>query len=304
MVRAICVACVLVAFGVGVISAADPAVPAEGQRAISAFLRESVSRGEVPGVVAMVVGRDRILYHEAFGKQDVARDLAMQKDSIFRIASMTKPMTSAAIMMLVEEGKLGLDDPVSQVPAAVRPAQGADQLRRRAGDVRDAARDEGHDDPAPAHAHVGHRLQLVRSGPGRGAARDQGHQRQRTAARQRARRAMELRRQHAGARRHRPGGDQPAHRRLPAGPAGGSARHDGDGLRCAGGEARPRGDRAPTNQRQAGGGAQSRFAGGGRARRWRALQHGERLRALHPADPQSRAGPAAAGCCPATRSTR
>ena len=114
MVRAFCVAGVLMAFGIGVISAADPAVPAEGQAALSAFLRDVVVRGEVPGVVAMVVGRDRVLYHEAFGKQDVARDLAMQKDSIFRIASMTKPMTSTAVMMLVEEGKIGVDDPVSK----------------------------------------------------------------------------------------------------------------------------------------------------------------------------------------------
>jgi CubicO group peptidase (beta-lactamase class C family) len=114
MVRAISVACVLVALGIGVISAADPTVPAEGQTALSTFLREAVAKGEVPGVVAMVVGRDRILYHEAFGKQDVAKGVEMRKDSIFRIASMTKPMTSTAVMMLVEEGKIGVDDPVSK----------------------------------------------------------------------------------------------------------------------------------------------------------------------------------------------
>ena len=68
MVRAVGVAGVLLAFGIGVISAADPAVPAEGQAALSAFLRDAVVRSEVPGVVAMVVGRDRVLYHEAFGK--------------------------------------------------------------------------------------------------------------------------------------------------------------------------------------------------------------------------------------------
>jgi methyl acetate hydrolase len=114
MVRAFCVACVALAFGMGVISAADPAVPAEGQAALSSFLRDAVARGEVPGVVAMVVGRDRILYHEAFGKLNVARNVEMPRDAIFRIASMTKPMTSTAIMMLLEEGKIGLDDPVSK----------------------------------------------------------------------------------------------------------------------------------------------------------------------------------------------
>ena len=114
MVRGFCLACVLVAFGFSVISAADPAVPTEGQTALSTFLRDVVARGEVPGVVAMVVGRDRILYHEAFGKLDVARNVEMPRDAIFRIASMTKPMTSTAVMMLVEEGKIGLDDPVSK----------------------------------------------------------------------------------------------------------------------------------------------------------------------------------------------
>ncbi len=213
MVRAICVAGVLVAFGLGVISAADPAVPAEGQTALSAFLRDAVARGEVPGVVAMVVGRDRVLYHEAFGKQDVARDLAMQKDSIFRIASMTKPMTSTAVMMLVEEGKIGVDDPVSKYLPRFGLPKVLTTVRRRARHVRDQARHEDDDDPAPAHAHVGHRLQLVGSRPGRGAAGHQGHQRQRAAARQRAGRALELRRQHARARRHRPGGVRSAHRR-------------------------------------------------------------------------------------------
>jgi CubicO group peptidase (beta-lactamase class C family) len=100
--------------GASVILAADPVVPADGQAALSAFLRDAVAKGEVPGVVAMVVSRDRVLYHEAFGKQDVARNADMSKDAIFRIASMTKPLTSTAIMMLVEEGKVGLDDPVAK----------------------------------------------------------------------------------------------------------------------------------------------------------------------------------------------
>ena len=73
----LCLVSVLVASGFSVIWAADPSVPAEGQAALSTFLRDAVARGEVPGVVAMVVGRDRILYHEAFGKLDVARNVEM-----------------------------------------------------------------------------------------------------------------------------------------------------------------------------------------------------------------------------------
>jgi CubicO group peptidase (beta-lactamase class C family) len=62
----------------------------------------------------MVVAPDRVLYHEAFGKLSVAKGLDMPKDAIFNIASMTKPVTSVAIMMLVEEGKLKLDDEASR----------------------------------------------------------------------------------------------------------------------------------------------------------------------------------------------
>ena len=85
-----------------------------GAAAISAFLTGAVDRGEVPGIVALVVDRKGVLYHEAFGKQDVARNLPMATDTIFRIASMTKAVTSMGVMMLVEEGKLGLDDEASK----------------------------------------------------------------------------------------------------------------------------------------------------------------------------------------------
>jgi CubicO group peptidase (beta-lactamase class C family) len=87
---------------------------AAGAGDISSFLAESVARQEIPGVVALVVGCDGVLYHEAFGTQDRGRGLAMRKDTIFRIASMTKPVTSLAIMKLVDEGRLGLDDEAKQ----------------------------------------------------------------------------------------------------------------------------------------------------------------------------------------------
>ena len=74
---------------------------AKGTSAISAFLSNSVRRGDVPGVVVLVVSPDRVLYHEAFGKMDVARGADMRRDAIFRIASMTKPITSSAVMMLI-----------------------------------------------------------------------------------------------------------------------------------------------------------------------------------------------------------
>ena len=64
-------------------------------------------------MVAAVTNKDQMLYLKAFGKQDVARGVPMSKDTVFRIASMTKPVTSVGIMMLYDQGKLRLDDPVS-----------------------------------------------------------------------------------------------------------------------------------------------------------------------------------------------
>ncbi len=85
-----------------------------GKGALTLELNNAVSRGGTPGVVALVVGRDDVLYEGVAGKLDVAHDVAMPVNAIFSIASMTKPITSVAIMILFEEGKLKLDDPVSQ----------------------------------------------------------------------------------------------------------------------------------------------------------------------------------------------
>jgi methyl acetate hydrolase len=82
--------------------------------ALSKQLASSVERGDTPGVVALVVDRNGVLYEGTAGKLDLGRNLAMPVDAIFNIASMTKPVTSVAIMMLLEEGKLRLDDPVSK----------------------------------------------------------------------------------------------------------------------------------------------------------------------------------------------
>jgi methyl acetate hydrolase len=91
-----------------------PALSANGTAEIDAALQRAVKQGVVPGVVAIVTNKDGILYHGAYGLMDVAKEKNMTEDAIFRIASMTKPVTSVAIMMLIEEGKLRLDDPVSK----------------------------------------------------------------------------------------------------------------------------------------------------------------------------------------------
>ena len=85
-----------------------------GKAALSRQLSEAVRRADTPGVVSVVVNRDRVLYQGAAGKLDVGANLPMPVNAIFAIASMTKPVTSVAIMMLLEKGKLKLDDPVSK----------------------------------------------------------------------------------------------------------------------------------------------------------------------------------------------
>jgi CubicO group peptidase (beta-lactamase class C family) len=84
-----------------------------GARA-STRLRGAVERKDVPGVVALVTDRRRVLYQGAFGVADVSTGRALTADAVFRIASMTKPITSAAAMQLIEQGRFGLDDPVEK----------------------------------------------------------------------------------------------------------------------------------------------------------------------------------------------
>src|SRR6185436_20854715 len=80
----------------------------------SAFQAE-VDSGKIPGAVVVIVRNGRVAYSRAFGYQDREKQVMMKPDAIFRIASMTKPLVSVAVMMLVEEGKLQLISPVSAI---------------------------------------------------------------------------------------------------------------------------------------------------------------------------------------------
>ena len=81
---------------------------------ISVWIQGDVDKGIVPGAVVMVLRKGKIAYYEAFGYRDKEKKIPMTRDSIFRVASMTKPFTSLAIMMLAEEGKIQLPVPVSR----------------------------------------------------------------------------------------------------------------------------------------------------------------------------------------------
>lgn len=75
---------------------------------------EAIANDEIPGLVAIVARKGKIVYHKAFGTADFSSERQMKTDDIFRIASQTKAITSTAVMMLWEEGLFKLDDPVSK----------------------------------------------------------------------------------------------------------------------------------------------------------------------------------------------
>jgi CubicO group peptidase (beta-lactamase class C family) len=81
---------------------------------LSQVMRGEIERGRVPGAVALIARRGRLGFFESFGQRDSAGGAPMAKDTIFRIYSMTKPITSVAAMMLWEEGRFLLGDPVAK----------------------------------------------------------------------------------------------------------------------------------------------------------------------------------------------
>jgi CubicO group peptidase (beta-lactamase class C family) len=81
---------------------------------LGAVMRDEIERGRVPGAVALIARRGRIGFFESFGQRDAATGAPMAKDTIFRIYSMTKPITSVAAMMLWEEGRFLLSDPIAK----------------------------------------------------------------------------------------------------------------------------------------------------------------------------------------------
>jgi CubicO group peptidase (beta-lactamase class C family) len=91
------------------VRAESPKLPGVG-----AALQEQVDRHEIAGAVTMVVSKDRVLHLENTGLADVAARKPMQADTVFWIASMTKPITATAVLMLQDEGKLDVHDPVAK----------------------------------------------------------------------------------------------------------------------------------------------------------------------------------------------
>lgn len=117
--RALCSPAALIVFLLmAAVTAAQPIRPGESERAkpatISARMNEFIAKHEISGAVTLVATRDKVVHLEAVGQADTSQAQAMRPDSIFWIASMTKPVTATAVLMLQDEGKLSVDDLVGK----------------------------------------------------------------------------------------------------------------------------------------------------------------------------------------------
>ena len=115
----------------------------QGKAQIDQILSQKCEANEIPGVVAMAATGGEVIYQGAFGKRDLGRDDPMTTDSVFWIASMTKAITTAAGMQLVEQGKLSLDESIGKLlPDLANPqvlegfdAKGEPKLRPAKGQI-------------------------------------------------------------------------------------------------------------------------------------------------------------------------
>jgi len=90
----------------------------EGLAKVSNYIRNEIATGKFPGAILLLQQRGKPVYYESFGVRDVATEISMRADTIFRLYSMSKPITSVLAMMLVEECRLAISDPVSKyIPA-------------------------------------------------------------------------------------------------------------------------------------------------------------------------------------------
>ncbi|HWM61333.1 MAG TPA: serine hydrolase domain-containing protein [Rhizomicrobium sp.] len=108
---------------------------------IPRFLETQIAAGALPGALTLIWRRGRGAHHSLVGAMDVARATAMRRDAIFRLYSMTKPVTITALLMLMEEARIALDDPVSRfIPAFANLKLADGTAPRRAMTVLDLAR--------------------------------------------------------------------------------------------------------------------------------------------------------------------
>lgn len=99
-----------------------------GLERVGDYIRNEIATGKIPGAILLIQQHGKPIYFENFGVRDIATRLPMSADTIFRLYSMSKPITSVAAMMLIEDGKLKLDDPLSKyIPAFAEAKVGVEK---------------------------------------------------------------------------------------------------------------------------------------------------------------------------------
>ena len=97
----------------GTVNPSEAGFYADSLQEVTGFLQAAVDSNKIPGAVAMIVKDGAVVYNQAFGMADIEEGEAMESDHIFRLASMTKPVTTVAALMLAERDSLNVNDPVS-----------------------------------------------------------------------------------------------------------------------------------------------------------------------------------------------
>ncbi len=108
------IVCITVAAQVNVVAPKEVGLSSERLSRIDTVMNQYVATGKMPGMVCLIVRHGKMAYYKSFGKMDIEANTAMHTDAMFRIASMTKAITSVGIMTLYEEGKFLLTDPLSK----------------------------------------------------------------------------------------------------------------------------------------------------------------------------------------------
>jgi CubicO group peptidase (beta-lactamase class C family) len=107
----------------------------DGLARVSDYLRHEVATGKIPGAVLLIQQHGRPIFLENFGVRDIESKTPMSSDMIFRLYSMSKPVTSVAAMMLVDDGRLSLDDPLSKFIPAFAETKVAVEAREANGET-------------------------------------------------------------------------------------------------------------------------------------------------------------------------
>ena len=106
--------CVPILLGLAMFLVTGLACGADSFAAVSGAMQECIAKQEAAGVVTLIAKRNKVLHLEATGFADIANKAPMQTNAIFWIASMTKPITATAVLVLQDEGRLSVDDPVAK----------------------------------------------------------------------------------------------------------------------------------------------------------------------------------------------